>query len=317
MAKVSIVIVNWNTGELLTKCVSSLLSIAETDLIAEIIVVDNASTDTSLENAQAAVHGHTLANKVTWIPSKTNLGFAKANNLVLQRVREHYSDDLPHVLLLNPDTEVPSGAIEKLGAVLDRNSQAAIVGPKLVNPDGTHQPSVRAFPTAAVLAVFFLKLARLLPLRGFWGRYLQTDFDYTKEQPVEQVMGAAFLIRNSLLDPTHPKQVGLLDEHFFVWFEEVDYCRRAQADGWQTVYTPTASIIHHGGASFAQLLGVRRVLPYLKSALHYSRKHLSTFTTIGLLVLLPISLLLAVPAALVHMVFRQQNKVRLQGTYAE
>ncbi|MEX2054994.1 MAG: glycosyltransferase family 2 protein [Candidatus Andersenbacteria bacterium] len=317
MTQVSIAIVNWNTGELLAKCVQSLLNVADSDRIAEIIVVDNASTDTSFAKAQAEVRGDARANKVIWIPLKTNAGFAKANNLALQRIHERHPSDSAHVLLLNPDTKVSSGALQQLLAVLDRNPQAGIVGPKLLNTDGTHQPSVRAFPTGSVLTVFFLKLARLLPLQGFWGRYLQTDFDYTKEQPTDQVMGAAFLIRNSLLDPKHAQYVGRLDEAFFVWFEEVDYCRRAKASGWQTVYTPLATITHHGGASFAQLLGVRRVLPYLKSALHYSRKHLSLLTTIILFLLLPISVLLAVPAALVHMVFRQQNKVRLKGTYAQ
>lgn len=297
-AMLSIIIVNWNTGRLLTKCLQSLQQLPEADrsLVSTVFVVDNASSDDSVAQAKK-VAGPV---PVKWVELRANRGFAAANNVAIKQCSNE------HILLLNPDTEVKPGALPALHKVLGENPAAGIVGCKLLNTDGTLQPSVRAFPTLATFIFMFKKLPRLFPSARLWQNYLRTDFDYAREQTVDQVMGAAFLIRNEVI-----QKVGLLDETFFVWFEEVDYCRRAKQAGWGVLYTPHAEIIHHGGASFHQLIGLKKSLPWLKSSLHYTRKHLSFAAYTVLLLFSPLALLLALLAAPTHRQIQAANKARL------
>lgn len=128
------------------------------------------------------------------------------------------------------------------------------------------------------------------------------DFQYDQEAQVNQVMGAAFLIRNTVL-----QQLGGLDESFWIWFEEVDYCKQANNAGWNITYTPSASIAHHGGVSFNQLVGIRRTKPFLDSAIVYARKHLGTAAAITLFILYPVAMLIALAASLVHI--QQKNTI--------
>ena len=132
------------------------------------------------------------------------------------------------------------------------------------------------------------------------------DFDYEATGEAEQVMGAAFLISRELLN-----QLGGLDDGYFVWFEEVDYCQAAQAAGWHILYTPEAEIIHHGGVSFHQLTGWKKSAPYVKSSLRYIHKHFGIIPWLFFLVLSPIPLLLSIPASLMHQTMRERNKARL------
>ncbi|MEO6077636.1 MAG: glycosyltransferase, partial [Candidatus Andersenbacteria bacterium] len=284
MPKVSVVIVNWNTGALLKKCVASILSLPEIADIRHIIVVDNNSSDDSVLQLDAP-HPSPLLSKergrVVLLRQKENLGFAKANNLAITHIQQHEGQD-DHVLLLNPDTEVRTGAIQAMLTELDNNKKAGIVGPKLLNPDNTTQKSVRAFPSFKIFVILFLKLQRIIPKLPSWKNYLQEDFDYEKKQSVNQVMGAAFLIRNAVI-----KEIGLLDEKFWIWFEEVDYCKRAHDAGWEIIYTPTAEIMHYGGVSFNQLTGPKKTAPFLNSSLVYAKKHLSIFSYTALIILYP------------------------------
>lgn len=290
MEQISIIIVNWNTGSLLTACLKSIASLPEQDIIRHVIVIDNASTDTSVDQAQgfATEHGYAI------IREQHNLGFAKANNGAWRYIKEHGGEH-DHVLLLNPDTEVRPGALEAMLDALRRNPSVGIVGPKLLEANGAIQPSVRLFPTLPIFILLFLKLQRLFPGLGVWKRYMLTTFNYEKEQEVDQVMGAAFLIRNTLV-----QNIGLLDEAFWVWFEEVDFCTRAKDAGWQTLYTPTAQVLHYGGTSFNQLIGLARTKPFLRSSLVYTRKHLGIIPYIILLILYPFALLIAAMASFAH-----------------
>lgn len=308
MDKLAVVIVNWNTGKLLARCVSSLFSIRERDRITDIVVADNASTDASMAHLKKELGTQSNKTLVHLIESSQNLGFAGGNNKGIEYLQEKYGDTLPHVLLLNPDTETHSEAITSLLAVLQAQERVGVVGPKLLNTDGTVQPSVRSFPTIGIVALTLLKLTRLLKGSAYWQHYLQHDFDYTRAQAVDQVMGAAFLIRNTLL-----RDVGLLDDGYFVWFEEVDYCKRVQEKGWMTWYTPAGRITHHGGVSFAQLVGVQRTMPWLKSSLRYAKKHLGIVPTLFLYTLAPITLLLSIPASIFHEHLKSLNKARLNA----
>jgi len=295
MTKLIIIIVNWNTGELLARCLRSLQSLPERGLIDEVIVVDNASTDRSLVKAQVAAGESINKPKVRFIKQHTNAGFARANNIAMKSVL-HRVDSETHVLLLNPDTEVKAGALAGMTQVLEQDSMVGVVGPRLLNSDGSGQLSVRSFPTFGVFIFMFLKLNRALPRAKLWRRYIRDDFDYDRCAEVDQVKGAAFMIQGKLLE-----SVGLLDEKFWVWFEEVDYCQRVKRRGGKIVYTPEAQVIHQGAASFNQLVGWRRSLPWLASCLHYASKYLAWYEQAILLLLTPISILLIVPATFFHL----------------
>lgn len=303
MTKLIVIIVNWNTGELLARCLRSLRSLPERDLIDEVMVVDNASTDRSLVKAQVAVGKSINKPRVRFIKQRDNAGFAKANNIAMESAGPRL-DSETHVLLLNPDTEVKAGALAGMTRVLEQDSTAGVVGPRLLNSDGSGQPSVRSFPTFGVFVFMFLKLNRIWPRAKWWRSYIRDDFDYNRRAEVDQVKGAAFMIRGALI-----KSVGLLDEKFWVWFEEVDYCQRVKERGGKIVYTPEAQVIHQGAVSFNQLVGFQRSLPWLASCLHYANKYLKWYEWATLLLLTPISILLIVPATFFHLKERANENI--------
>lgn len=284
--KVAIIIVNWNTGPLLARCLSSLQRLPEEEraLLHQVWIVDNNSSDTSLEQAQAAVGNL----PVSFMKNARNLGFARANNLALKQIPGHV-----HVLLLNPDTEVRAGALRVMLSVLDERPQVGIVGPKLVNPDNSLQGSVRPFPRFLDFVFYMLKLGRIIQARQ------EQAHDYSRAGYADQVMGAAFLIRAVVL-----RDIGRLDEGFFTLFEEVDFAWRARQAGWRTYYTPAAVVMHVRAASFNQLVGWRKSLPWLLSCLHYASKHLAKWQTGVLYALVPVSLVLVVPATLKHLAYK-------------
>lgn len=297
-----VIIVNWNTGQLLANCLESLARLPEKDLIREVIVVDNASSDRSMAFAKQVVSKTGNRPRVRFIQNEENLGFAQANNIGLDRVVVGGPAD-SHVLLLNPDTAVKAGAILGLQKVLDGNEKIGIVGPKLINADGSLQPSVRRFPNGKVMALLLLKLNKIWPNNDTWKQYMARDFNYTKEQEVDQVMGAAFLIKDEVIS-----DIGKLDEDFWIWFEEVDYCRRAKSQGWQVVYTPQAEVLHYGGVSFNQLVSFKKSLPWIRSMLKYSTKHLPKSTNIFLRMLLPLAIVVVLPASIKHLLIRKGSR---------
>lgn len=291
MNKVVIIIVNWNTGEYLANCINSLAKLPppDMDLIDEVIVVDNASSDKSIIKAKQVVGQNINKPRVRFIQNENNLGFAAANNIGLERVSQKEGN--PHVLLLNPDIVVSPGMLSGLTNVIDTHEKAGIVGAKLIGGNEKLQPSVRHFPTKKEMVLYMLKLGSMVK---------EENIDYEVEQKVDQVMGAAFLIRNELLNT-----VGNLDDNFFLWFEEVDYCKRAINKGWEVWYTPSAQCTHFGGVSFGQLIGFNKTIPWLKSMLTYARKHMSAGFVLILYVLSVVNILLTIPASFVHLAKRK------------
>ena len=263
---ISIIIVSWNVRDLLKKCLASIFRFAP-DFAFEVIVVDNASADGTVEMARADYPN------VRLIANKKNLGFAKANNQGIAQAKGEY------VLLLNPDTEFIEDALSACVAKMGSDKTIGVLGCQLLNSDKTIQPSVRAFPRVRDIIVILLKLHKLFP--SLLNKYLAKDFDYMESNPhsnplpfrerglyeVDQVMGAFFLVRRKVFD-----QIGLLDEKFFIWFEEVDFCRRAKQAGWNVAYYPGARIIHHGGQSFVKADTWRKQKWFFKSALLYFMK---------------------------------------------
>lgn len=252
---VSIVIVSWKVRELLKKCLESINS-SRGDLQLEIFVVDNASNDGTVEMVK-----HYFPD-VILIANHENAGFAKANNAALKRARGEY------VLLLNPDTEIYGDTLIKSLEYMKRHSLCGALGPKMIYPDGRLQPSVRRFPKLWPIILMLLKIPKILPNLKSIDNYLAKDFDYSREQVVDQIMGAYIFIPKAVLD-----KVGHLDERFFIWFEEVDFCRRLKSAGYEVRYSPDISIIHHGGKSFAQQALISNQKMFFMSALKYFLKY--------------------------------------------
>lgn len=301
MESVSVIIVNWNTGKLLKECLESIEKLPERSAIRHVIIVDNASNDTSLAQAK------TVADRAGFIilSQTDNLGFAKANNVGVEYIQEH-SGESDRILLLNPDTVVHPHAIQQMLVAIESTPRIGIVGPQMLEVTGEIQPSVRSFPTLPVFILLFLKLHRLFSGTTSWKNYILKDFDYEKEQAVDQVMGAAFLIRNTVL-----KKIGLLDEGFWIWFEEVDYCKRAKDAGFDILYTPNASVTHYKGTSFNQLVGLRKTKPLLNSSLLYAKKHLGIAEHSILCILYPVALVIALLASFDHRKQQAENKKKL------
>jgi N-acetylglucosaminyl-diphospho-decaprenol L-rhamnosyltransferase len=247
----SIVIVSYNTRALLEACLRSLgAAVPGAHCLTEVFVVDNASGDGSAAAVRAQFP------EVRLIESEFNRGFAGANNLALPLCRGRY------VMLLNPDTEVAPSALAALVAFMDLHPGVGAVGPRLLNPDGTPQPSGHAFPTLAGTALRLLLRHPLAPSRQ-QQRPEQARSDYECH---DWLTGACLMVRRAV-----PEEVGLLDEEFFFWWEDVDWCRRIRAAGWEICLLPTAQVTHVGAASgIAYSLDALRAL---EGQCHYFRKH--------------------------------------------
>lgn len=252
---ISIIIVSWKVKDLLRHCLRSIYR----ETIAssfEILVVDNASGDGTAEMVK------TEFPSVQLIENRKNYGFATANNQAIKKASGEF------VLLLNPDTVIIDQAIDRMVAWFKQAPAVGIAGCRLINPDGTGQSSVRRFPTISALSLILLKLHRIFPRLKPLRAYLCQDFDYQKAGPVDQVMGAFFMIRRAVLD-----KIGLLDGRYHLWFEEVDYCLRAKKHGFKVFYYPGARIIHHFGQSFQQVMSLKKQIIMNNSLLYYFRKN--------------------------------------------
>ncbi len=270
----SIVIVNWKVKDLLRQCLASVYR--QQGVSFEVFVVDNDSRDGSAEMVREEFPQATL------IANDRNLGFAAANNQALRQSRGDFA------LLLNPDTDCGDGMFAQMVAWMRQNPHAGIMGPRVRNVDGTVQHSVRRLPTLLSQSLIILKLHHVFPRLPALRRYFAADFDYAKAAPVDQVIGAAFLIRRSLLDA-----VGMLDERYFIWFEEADYCKRAKDAGFQVWYAPVADVVHRGGESFGQVFSPVKQRYFDASLRTYFRIHHGMPSYLILTALHPLAMALA------------------------
>ena len=228
----SIVIPHLNKMASLAKCLSSIPSAAGT-LSHEIIVVDNGSVDGSRERVNRDFP------KAVLLQNKTNEGFGRAVNHGLRIAQGRY------LLCLNNDTLLSPLSLERLVAFMEGQPEAGIAGGKILNRDGSLQLSARSFP--GIETAFFNRsgfLTRLFPKNPFSRRYLLSDWDHNSPKEVDWVSGSFFLIRRSLIE-----KIGLFDERFFLYCEDVDYCRRAKEAGYRVYYVPTSHLIHETGYS--------------------------------------------------------------------
>lgn len=269
---ISVIIVNWCTREELRACLSSLTE--ANSHRAEIIVVDNASTDGSAEMVRETFPD------VYVMENAANLGFAKAANQGIRRSRGRY------VLLLNPDTIVNKGALTSLVRFGDENPDVGIFGPRILNPDGTLQYSCRRFPTLAAAMFRNTILGKLFPRNRYTREYLMSEWDHSKPRDVDWVSGAAMVIRRELLE-----DIGLLDETFFMYCEDVDICYRARQKGWRVAYHPEAVVVHAIGRSSDRVAN-RMIVEFHKSMYLFYRKHYAGDSNILVRAIVPIGLFL-------------------------
>lgn len=249
----SVVIVNWNTRPLLAACLQSVQAAAlHVDGGVEVIVVDNASADGSA----AALSGeypwvHLIAN--TW-----NRGFAAANNQGIEVSTGRY------LLLLNPDTEVSEDALALMIDFMDANPKVGGTGPLLTGEDGRLQQSSTPLPTLAGEFWRLFHLESLAPVTS----YPLEKWRNGGPRRVETVQGACFMIRHDVV-----RQIGALDERFFIYTEEVDFCRRMRDAGWELYWLPGVTVLHYGGQSTRQVAR-RMFLELYRSKIVYFRKHM-------------------------------------------
>jgi GT2 family glycosyltransferase len=260
----SIVVVNYNTRERLRGC---LASIARSEGVgnSETFVVDNASDDGSAEMVAAEFPW------VQLIRSGANRGFAWANNVALRRARG------ARLLLLNPDTELGPTALAEMVAYLNAHPEAAAVGPKLVRGDGSLDPACRrSFPSPAVSFYRLSGLSRLFASSPRFGRYNLTYLDPDQETEVDALSGAFMLVRREVV-----AEVGLLDERFFMYGEDVDWAYRMKERGWRIRYNPSVSVLHYKGESSRQ--ATRQATVAFFRAMHlFYEKHYRAGTVFAL-----------------------------------
>lgn len=244
---VSVIIVNWNTRDLLLDCVTSLYTTTK-DLKFEIFLVDNASSDDSVASVRERYP------EVQIIQNNRNLGFAAANNKALRGMRGRYA------LLLNTDTVLTDDAISRLVAFMDRHADAGMACGQLLNGDGSKQNSVANFPTFLPMLCNETILRILLP-----GKFPSKRREYTEPVEVDSCIGACLMVRKKAID-----EVGLLDERYFFFMEETDWALTMRKAGWKSYLVPDACIYHLQGQSAGH--NVRSRIMFYRSRYTYFKK---------------------------------------------
>jgi len=259
----SVVVVSYNTRQLTLKCLTSLFeALAESDLIAEVWVVDNASEDGSAESVGREFPQARL------IAGDENLGFARATNRALEAIGA--SDSLPrHVLLLNPDTVVARDALPLMVRFLDDHAKVGIVGAQLTYGNGSFQHSAFHFPTLLMTFFDFWPLHHRLSDSSLNGRYPRGLYERGAPFRIDHPLGAALMARWQAL-----AQVGPLDPGFFMYCEEVDWCIRFRRGGWEIYCVPKARITHYAGQSARQFRN-QMFVELWRSRYRLFRKHYS------------------------------------------
>ncbi|HLJ57457.1 MAG TPA: glycosyltransferase family 2 protein [Chthonomonadaceae bacterium] len=232
--ELSIAIVNWNTRDLLLGALESIYR--SEGVTPEVIVVDNASSDGSADAVRSCYP------QVRLFANAWNAGYAAGNNQAIQSAEGDY------VLLLNPDVLLPPTGLRRALDFMHSHPEAGALGVRQVHPDGRLQRSVRGFPTPGAVLWQLIGAARLLPSDRKFGAYRMTWFTYQSIAEVDQPMGTFLLLSAEAV-----ARVGLLDEAFPIFFNEVDWCLRCKRDGWKIYFTPDVEIVHYGGASTVQV----------------------------------------------------------------
>ncbi len=290
MPDVSIIIVNWNTQELLLRCLEHVYDTTR-QVAFEVFVVDNASSDGSV----AAVRSR--FPEVQLIENNENVGFARANNQAMAVVRGRF------LLLLNTDAFLHPAAVKTLVAHMDAYPDTGAAGCRLFYEDGTLQRSCSAFPTVLTELWQGLWLDRLFPRHPLFGSYMMTYWNLDDLREVDAVLGACMIIRPSAL-----KQVGPFNEQYFMYSEEIDLCYRLKQGGWKIRFVPTATATHIWGGSARQVHPAKTFLRLYESRVQFFRSHYGRLRTwLYKLVLLLGSILRVITGPIFFLLRRDQE----------
>jgi N-acetylglucosaminyl-diphospho-decaprenol L-rhamnosyltransferase len=281
MLDVGIVILNWNTRDLLKRCLETVLA-SEGDFTYQVVVVDNHSSDGSAEMVRQNFP------TVQVIESGSNGGYSFGNNFGLRALGfcEKSKDAPRYAVLLNPDTEVPPHAFYEMTQFMDSRPDVGVAGPKLVLEDGSLDLACRrSFPTPIVSFYRFSGLSKLFPNNPHFGRYNMTFVDPDQEIEVDSVVGAYMQVRREAIE-----QAGLLDETFFMYGEDLDWAYRIKKAGWKVFYHPQVVVKHVKRA--ASRKSKKAQFEFQRAMLIFYRKHYQATTPLWLHSLVILGLLL-------------------------
>jgi len=270
MFDIGIVIVNWNTCSLLRKCLET--AYASEGVSFSVVVVDNGSSDGSAEMVASAFPQADL------VSGHGNVGYPKGNNLGLRLLGyddNHVEADAPrYALVLNPDTELSPTALADVVAYMDANTEIGVIGPKLVLPDGSLDLACRrSLPTIEVAFWRMIGFSKLFPNNKRFARYNLTYLDEDETVDVGSLVGAFMMMRKEAL-----AKVGLFDETFFMYGEDIDLCKRIAEAGWRIVYWPVVTVLHVKRAASRQ--SKRASLEFVRAFLIFFNKHYRTGTPV-------------------------------------
>ncbi|MGE7943748.1 glycosyltransferase family 2 protein [Lysinibacillus xylanilyticus] len=254
----SVVIVNYNTKKLTIDCIQSVLK-SKLNFQYEIFVVDNASSDGSVEQIKSEFpHVHVISNK-------ENVGFSKANNQAIKACSGRY------VLLLNSDTIVNENTLDEMIRYMDEETNVGAVGCEVILPDGTLDKAChRGFPTPEASFYYMIGLAQKNPTSPKFNSYHKSYMNMHEIHDIDCLVGAFMMVRRKAFE-----QVGLLDEEFFMYGEDIDWCFRIKEAGWRIVYNPTVSIVHYKGAS-SRRKPFKIVYEFHRAMYLFHKKHFKT-----------------------------------------
>lgn len=291
----SILIVSWNTRLLLDQCLAAIYAHPPARSF-EVLVVDNCSQDGSAEMVK------TEYPQVRLIENSANVGFGSANNQAI------HASSGRHVLLLNSDTQVLPGALETLAGYLDATPEAGAAGARLLNGDGSLQESCHPSPTLGSELWRMFHLDRLRPVAV----YSMERWDTRQTRYVDVLKGACILLRREVID-----QVGVFDEDFFMYSEEVDLCYRIGKGGWKLAWVPEAQVVHYEGQSTRQMASEMFIHLY-QGKIRYFRKHYGPAAVTvykAILLAATLSRLLLTPVAFLERPAQRQRHLTLSRQY--
>ncbi len=248
---ISVIVVTYESASDIAECLKSIPERKD----CEVLVIDNNSRDETVQIVRREFP------RVRLIVNKKNLGYARANNQGIKESQGRY------ILLLNPDTTLNPEFIEKTVDFMEKNPTISVLAPKILNPDGTVQDSIREFPDYKILFWEITGLAKIFPKSSVFGRWRMRYFDYTKLQEVPQPMASALLLRRDVLE-----RVGSFDEEFPIYYNDVDLLKRIKESGLKVFYFPEADLIHKRGGS-TRLVWKRMIFEQHKSLYQYFKKH--------------------------------------------
>lgn len=280
MQDLAIVIVNYNVRDLVVRNLQSIFKYTE-DLDYKVYVIDNGSSDNSIEALKIYFRKEIDDELLEIYDTKTNNGFSKGNNIPFDAINSKY------ILYMNPDMEIMDNNLKKQVDFMNNNPDIDFSTCKLMYPDNNIQHNIKNLPTFSVNLAVLLKLHHFLKTKSL-KKYFLLDFDYNKTQQVEQIMGAYVFAKTDSME-----KIGLWNEDYWLWWEDVDLCKRIKDNGMKILYNSDNSLVHYEGESFFQLASVDRQKRFNNGMLIYSKKYFKKYQYFILKIFSYISIFLA------------------------